>query len=189
MKVVNNKAQGFSVYWDDIRWANYDGVLYNGNFAGNATGWTANSGWAYRTNDVERTASASTTLEQALLPVVAKCPYRVTFTIANRSAGTVAVSLGGGTASASRSTDGTYEEIIVCGTSNYTLAFTPDASFNGRISHVICTPLIPRCDAETTANYGGGVRMYYVMDNALSNGANAATSVISYTNQSNVDNK
>jgi hypothetical protein len=185
MKVVVDKNQAFSVYWDDVRWANWDGTLYNGTFLGNADGWSVNGTWAYRTNDVERTAGADgLTLEQTLMPVTQKCPYRVTFTIANRSAGSVTVSLGGGAASAARSTDGTYEEIITCGTTNYTLAFTPDATFNGRISHVICTPLIPRCDVDTLpTTYGGGVRMYYVIDNALGNGANASTTVVKYTNQ------
>jgi len=192
LKAVNDVDATYNIYLDDIYWANWDGVLYNGTFAGNAIGWTmGTSNWAYRTNDVERTANADvSTLSQTLLPVTQKCPYRVTFTIANRSAGTVNVSLGGGTASASRSVDGTYEEIITCGTTNYTLAFTPDATFNGRISHVICTPLIPRCDVDTLpTTYGGGVRMYYVLDGALSNGANAATTIIKYTNQAGLDHR
>lgn len=191
LKAINDKNLTYNLYVDDVKWAMSDGVLYNGTFTGNATGWTLGTGWAYRSNDIERTAGAATpTALQDLLLVTQKCPYRVTFTIANRSAGSVTVSLGGGTASAARSTDGTYEEIITCGTSDYSLVFTADDTFNGRISHVICAPLIPRCDADTTSTaYGGGVRMYYVMDNALSNGANAATAIIKYTNQNNICNR
>jgi hypothetical protein len=183
MKVVVDKNQAFDVYWDDVRFAVADYVIQNGTFTGGSTGWTLGSNWAYRTNDIERTANADgATLSQTLLPVTQKCPYRVTFDIANRSAGSVTVSLGGGTASAARSTDGTYEEVITCGTTNYSLVFTPDASFNGRIDNVICTPLIPRAD-ETTSTFGGGVRMYYVLDGALTNGTGATTTIVQYTNQ------
>lgn len=188
MKVVVDKDQAFSVYWDDVRWANTDGVLYNGNFTGNANGWTLGSGWAYSSNNVVHSAGNTANLEQTLLPVAQKCPYRITFCICNRTAGSVTVSLGGGTASAARSTDATYEEIVTCGTTNYTLAFTPTSDFDGSIDNVICTPLIPRAD-ETTSYFGGGVRMYYVIDNALGNGANAATTVIKYTNQSGTENR
>ena len=192
MKVVNSKAQTFSVYWDYVSWAVWDGNLYNGTFTGNANGWTmGTSNWAYRSNDVERTANADcSTMSQTLLPVVQKCQYRVTFTIANRSAGTVTVNLGGGTPSAARSTDGTYEEIVTCGTTDYSLYFTPDAAFNGRISHVICTSLIPRADADTLpTTYGGGVRMYYVLDGTATNGGTASTVVIKYTNQAAVKDR
>jgi hypothetical protein len=189
MKVVVDKNQAFSVYWDDVRYSTPDYVIQNGTFTGAATGWATNGTWAYRSNDVERTAGADgLTLEQTLLPVSQKCPYRVTFDIANRSAGSVTVSLGGGTASAAKSTDGTYEVVLTCGTTNYTLAFLPDATFNGRIDNVICTPMIPRAD-ETQSYYGGGVRMYYVLDGVLTNGTGATTTNIQYTNQAGVENR
>jgi hypothetical protein len=189
MKVVVDKNQAFSVYWDDVRYSTPDYVIQNGTFTGAATGWATNGTWAYRSNDVERTAGADgLTLEQTLLPVSQKCPYRVTFDIANISAGSVTVSLGGGTASAAKSTDGTYEVVLTCGTTNYTLAFLPDATFNGRIDNVICTPMIPRAD-ETQSYYGGGVRMYYVLDGVLTNGTGATTTNIQYTNQAGVENR
>lgn len=188
IKVAVDKNQAFSVYVDDVRWAVTDGVLYNGTFTGASTGWTLNTGWAYRTNDIEHTAGNVLTAEQPDLPVVSKCPYRITFTIANRSAGSVTVSLGGGTASAARSTDGVYEEVVTCGTTNRTLAITPTTDFDGRIDDVICTAMIPRA-GEEESYFGGGVRMYYVLDNALGNGANAALTTVRYTNQAGVKDR
>jgi hypothetical protein len=186
LKAINDKNLTYSLYVDDVRYATPDYVIQNGTFTGAATGWTLGANWAYRSNDIERTASASiTNAEQTLLPVVQKCPYRVTFDIANRSAGSVTVSLGGGTASAAKDVDGTYEVVVTCGTTNYTLAFIPDATFDGRIDNVICQPLIPRSD-ETTAGFGGGNRMYYVLDGALTNGTGATTTIVEYTNQAGV---
>jgi hypothetical protein len=183
-KAINNKAQAYNLYIDDIISVRDDPCIYNGSFTGAATGWTLGSNWAYRSNDIERTASADgAQAYQDLLPVVQKCPYSVTYTISNRSAGGVTVSLGG-TSGTQRTADGTYTETIVCGTTNYTLAFTPDSTFNGRIDDVYCFPLTPRCD-----DTGVGVRMMYVLDNALGNGANAANTTIQYTNQSGVERR
>jgi hypothetical protein len=182
MKVVNDKNQAFSVYWDDVRWCPTDGVLYNGTFTGAATGWTLNTGWAYNSNNVRHTAGNILTMEQASLPVYAKVPYRVTLTMLNRTAGSVTVSLGGGTASTAISTNADNEVIITCGSTNQTLAITPTTDFDGDLDDIICAPLIPRAD-EAESYFGGGVRMYYVLDNALGNGANASTTVIKYTNQ------
>lgn len=179
LKAINNKGQAYNLYIDDVIFVRDDPCVYNGEFLGASTGWTVGANWAYRSNDVERTANASiTTVEQTLLPVVAKCPYSITYTVSNCSAGGVTVSLGG-TNGTKRSLNGTYTETVICGTSNYTISFTPDATFNGRITDIMCYPLFPRCD-ET----GEGVRMFYVLDNALSNGANAANVTVDYTDQS-----
>lgn len=184
IKSLVNKGSAYTLYVDDVIFNREDPCLYNGEFIGNATGWTLDTNWAYRSNDIERTANASiTTAEQALLPVVQKCPYSITYTVANCTAGGVTVSLGG-TSGTQRTANGTYTETIICGTTNYTLAFTPDATFNGRISNVTCYPRVPRCD-----DTGAGVRMLFVMDNALSNGANAANVVMEYTNQSGVERR
>jgi hypothetical protein len=182
LKAINDKNLTYNLYVDDVICVREDPVLFNGEFTGASTGWTLNAGWAYRSNDIERTAGAGgQTAEQTLLPVVQKCPYSITYTIANRSAGGVTVSLGG-TNGTQRTADGTYTETIVCGTTNFTLAFTPDETFNGRIDDVFCFPIIPRAD-----DTGTGVRALFVMDNALSNGANAATAVMDYTNQAGTE--
>lgn len=185
LKANNDKNQTYSLYVDDVIFVREDPVIYNGKFTGASTGWTLGSNWAYRSNDIERTANASiTTAEQTLLPVVQKCPYSITYTISNCSAGGVTVSLGG-TSGTQRTANGTYTETIICGTTNYTLAFTPDASFNGRIDDVYCWPLVPR----TLNNTGEAVRMCYVLDNALSNGAGASAVAINYTNQAGTTNR
>ena len=181
IKAINDKNLTYNLYIDDVRWTLPDGVCANGNFYGNSTGWTEGAGWAYRSYDDERTAGAVTNLSQANVPIVAKVPYSVTYTVANRSAGGVTVSLGGA-AGTQRVLDGTYTQILTPLAGDTTgLVFTPDADFNGRISHVIIYPKFPRCD-EGTVSFGDGVRMYYVLDNALTNGTGANNSVIKYTN-------
>lgn len=182
IKAVNDVNATYNLYVDDVRFAVADYVIQNGTFTGAETGWTLGTGWAYSSNNVLHSAGNTATLSQTLLPVTQKCPYRVTFDIGGRTAGTVTVSLGGGTASAARSTSGTYEEVITCGTTDYTLAFTPSTDFDGTIDNVICTALIPRAD-ESLATFGGGVRMYYVLDGSLTNGTGATTTIVQYTNQ------
>jgi hypothetical protein len=191
-KAVNDVNATYSLYVDDIRFALPDGVLANGNFAGAGTYWACSTGsnWAYRTNDIERTANADLSYwYQGNLNLVAGVPYSVTYTIANRSAGGVTVSLGG-VAGTQRVADGTYTQVITPtkAANDYMIKFTPDASFNGRISHVICYPKFPRCD-EGLATFGDGARMYYMLDNVLTNGTGAANTVIKYTNSAGVPDK
>lgn len=184
LKAINDKNQTYNLYVDDVIYVRQDPCVFNGKFTGNADDWVLGANWAYRSDDIERTANvAITTAEQILLPVVKGCPYSITYTIANRTAGGVTVSLGG-TAGTQRVLDGTYTQTITCGTTDYTLAFTPDGTFDGRIDDVYCFPKIPRCD-ET----GAGVRMYYVLDNALTNGAGAANVSINYTNSAGTTNR
>jgi len=193
VKAAVNKGQAYNLYFDDVRWAQYDGVLYNGNFVGSPiTGWTLNTGWTYNSSLQTAVHAAGSppntgTLEQTSVACYAKCPYRITFVISSMTLGNVTVSLGG-TSGTLRAANGTWEEIITCGSTNQTFAFTPSADFDGSISHVICTPLIPRAD-ELLATFGGGVRFYYVMDNALSNGANASTIAIKYANQAGIESR
>ena len=57
--------------------------LRNGQFVGNATGWTLNTtSWAYGANSVVRTKTADTdTLSQTSLDILANVPYRLKFTL------------------------------------------------------------------------------------------------------------
>jgi hypothetical protein len=181
MKVVNDKNQAFSVYWDDVRWAVSDGVLFNGNIYGAATGFVLGAGWAYGSNNIAHTAGNVETLTQTNCSLYAKVPYRVTMDVLTRTAGSLTVMVGGGVTSSTISTNGENSVIVTAGTSS-TITITPTTDFDGKIANIICMPLIPRAD-ENSATFGGGVRMYYIIDNNLSNGANASTVTIAYTNQ------
>jgi hypothetical protein len=182
LKAVVDQNLSYSLYVDDFVYTLPDGVIANGNFVGAATYWTCGTAnWAYGSGDVVRTANADvSTLSQGNLPIVAKCPYQVQYTIAGRNAGGVTVSLGG-TAGTQRTANGTWTQTIIPGVGDNTIVFTPDATFDGHISHVIVFAKFPRCD-EGLATFGDGVRMFYVLDNALTNGTGANNTLIKYTN-------
>ena len=114
------------------------GLQTNGTFASD-TGWTKGSGWAIAAG-VAAATTASTALSQTVT-LVAGASYSVTFTVSGAAAGTVAVSLGGGTAGTARSTDATFTETIVAGSSDSLLAFTGDG-FTGNIDDVTVVPVV-----------------------------------------------
>lgn len=114
------------------------GLQTNGTFAAD-TDWTKGTGWAIAAG-VATATTASTALSQTVT-LIAGASYSVTFTIANAAAGSVAVSLGGGTAGTARSTDDTFTETIVAGSSDSLLAFTGDG-FTGDIDNVTVVPVI-----------------------------------------------
>jgi len=155
--------------------------LYNGGFTGNADGWTLDTGWTYNSNAIDRAIGTVSAAYQPNLPIKAGCPYVLTYSISNYSAGTVFASLGG-TSGTTRNGDGTFVQTITAGESNYSLIFMPNAAAQLTIDTVSCIPLVPRCD-ET----GVGARVCYVLDQ--SNGANASNFVLTYTNQSGVTNR
>ena len=76
--------------------------LYNGQFIGNATGWTLNTtSWAYAaTNKVARTKTADTdTLSQTALDILAGVPYSLRYTLSGTTSyggiGTATIASGG----------------------------------------------------------------------------------------------
>lgn len=69
-------------------------------------------------------------------PVVGKV-YTVVFTYSGRSAGSIVASCGGANG-ASRTTDGTYTEVLTATTDGY-LTFTPSTDFDGKISSIAVT--------------------------------------------------
>jgi len=114
----------------------------NGEFA-DTTGWTAGAGWAIADGAATRTASASTpNLDQTVAtPLIAGASYRVTFDM-TRSAGSLTVSIGGGTASAALTTaDATVSVDIVAG-STQVLRFIANATFAGTVTNVQAVPLV-----------------------------------------------
>lgn len=115
------------------------------------TPWVYGVGWAdgsstatatTATSDLSQTARTTTPLKNGHA-------YYVTFT-ATRSAGSVAVSLGGGTAGTSRSSAATFSEIIIAG-STQAITFT-GTGFSGTIDDVIVLPVASVPGDSTTGN-------------------------------------
>lgn len=107
----------------------------NGAFASD-TGWTKGTGWTIAAGVATATGAISTALSQtSAITLIAGFTYTITYTV-TRTAGTVTPSIGG-TAGTARSTNATFVETIVAGTTQL-LAFT-GASFSGTIDNVSVT--------------------------------------------------
>jgi len=107
----------------------------NGAF-GSDTGWTKGTGWTIAAGVATATGAISTALSQtSAITLIAGYTYTITYTV-TRTAGTVTPSVGG-TAGTARSTNATFTETIVAG-STQILAFT-GAGFSGTIDNVSVT--------------------------------------------------
>lgn len=107
----------------------------NGAF-GADTDWTKGTGWTIAAGVATATGAISTALSQsAAITLVEGFTYTITYTV-TRTAGTVTPSIGG-TAGTARSTNATFVETIVAG-STQLLAFT-GAGFSGTIDNVSVT--------------------------------------------------
>jgi len=116
-------------------------LIANGTFTSSA-GWSAETGWAIVTasNYAEKTAGVAGYLHSSQRPMylTAGRMYRVTYTVANRSAGSVKAYVGTAAMTA-RSTNDTFTEDIICtssASSDLHLKFYADATFDGRISAI-----------------------------------------------------
>lgn len=130
--VLNIKITDSALHMPDI--------VTNGAFTGNATGWTLGSGWAYGTNALAATTAATSAQQLAANLAVALVPgvtYKTSFA-GTRSAGSVKINVGGTTGTA-RSTNATFTEDIVAGSTGI-LSFD-GTGFSGTIDTVTCTPL------------------------------------------------
>lgn len=109
-------------------------VVVNGDFTGNADGWTLGAGWAYGSSNVVHTSGTATLAPTPALTIVASTQYEVTFTVSGRSAGSVTAQIGGVNGTA-RSTNDTFVQVITTsGTGN--LTFTPTTDFDGTIDDI-----------------------------------------------------
>jgi hypothetical protein len=100
------------------------------------TAWVYGTGWTQTASAATATGAISTALTQTAnvaYPLVSGQAYLVKFT-ATQSAGSIAVSLGGGTAGTSRSTSATFSEVIIAGATQV-IAFT-GSGFTGTIAAV-----------------------------------------------------
>jgi hypothetical protein len=115
-------------------------LVTNGDFASTTQGWINYGNWVLSAGKATHTAGIDFTqiLAQEWFPQpIVGHSYVVTYTVANRSAGTVRVKIGG-VAGTVRSADGTYAETLVA-TSVGELQFIPTATFDGEISAVTVT--------------------------------------------------
>jgi hypothetical protein len=132
-----------------------ENIVTNGTFAAD-TGWTKGTGWTIAAGVATATGGISTAISQtAPFTLIEGKDYSVTFTVSNRSAGSVAVSLGGGSAGTSRSTDATFTETIKAGATQI-IAFT-GTGFTGDIDTVTITPIAVAPAADYTA--GGAAEL------------------------------
>jgi|GEM_PF-2719691 len=117
-----------------------DDKVTNGAFAAD-TDWTAGVGWTIATGVATRTASASTpNLDQTLATgLIEGASYTVTFDITT-SAGSLTVSLGGGTASTAISdADATVSVTLVAG-ATAVLQFAAGATYAGTLDNITVIP-------------------------------------------------
>ncbi len=106
------------------------------------TAWELGTGWTTDGSTAIATGAISTDLKQTIIStpfLVSGGKYLVTFT-ATRSAGSVAVSLGGGAAGTSRSSAATFSEVITAGATQVILFAT--TGFTGTIDNVTVTKCI-----------------------------------------------
>ena len=107
-------------------------VVTNGTFATD-TGWTKGAGWTLAAGVATATGAISTAISQtAAITLVEGQAYRITYTI-TRSAGDIIPSIGG-TNGTTRSLSGTYNEVIIAGSSQ-TIAFT-GVGFTGTLDTI-----------------------------------------------------
>lgn len=116
--------------------------IINGTFGGNADNWTLQTGWAYGSGKVTKSATGGTvsiaqTLQSSLIQTGI---YEVKFTISNYGgSGTVqaAIGLGAGASFGTQvSANGTYTQYIKCGASNASFEIFGTAAFTGDIDNV-----------------------------------------------------
>lgn len=143
------------------------------------TPWVYGTGWADGSSTATATTATSDLSQTArtTTPLVSGQTYYVVFD-ATRSAGSVAVSLGGGTAGTSRSSSATFSEMITAG-STQAIAFT-GTGFSGTIDNVVITPCasVPG-DSTTGAASEQNPKGYFLNGNAATISiASAATPIV-----------
>lgn len=109
----------------------------NGTFAADS-GWTKGTGWSINTGTytADFAGHSSTSDIKQNQSVTAGIIYTLTYTISNYTAGSITPYLGG-TAGTTRAADGTYTELITCGSgSDPKLVFTASSTFRGSIDTV-----------------------------------------------------
>jgi hypothetical protein len=124
---------------------NYIDLAFNGDFTGNADGWGLGTGWAYATNNVEKTAGTASNLAQDVERVLEGGRYYIVQFDVTRTAGSIkfqvnagdpAAVIDVGTASAAITKSGTYTRLFLCPADPMDVVFAADATFAGTIDNV-----------------------------------------------------
>lgn len=129
-------AQGYSINdaTDRVTNGTFAEYVTNGTFTTD-TGWTKGTGWTIAAGVATATGAISTALSQsAAIALIPGYSYTVTYTITAFTAGTIAVSLGGGTAGTARGSAATFIETVVAG-SDGLIKFNT-VGFTGSIDNV-----------------------------------------------------
>lgn len=131
-------------------------LVSNGDFLNSGVDWASDATWAYEpttTKGMKHTAATGniSPVIQVWSPgVVAGRTYTVVYTVTERSAGTITMSIGSRVGTA-RSTNATFTEALVAINDGF-LTFTPTADFDGKISAISVTDAVTNYKLETVAN-------------------------------------
>lgn len=117
-----------------------DNLITDGGFS-SSSGWTLENGWSISGGVASKTAGASGGVYRTASVTVGK-QYLVKFTISNYSAGTIKPFIGGGNYGSSRSSNGTYIELLTCAT-NTNCGLVADSSFVGSIDDLTIIAVDP----------------------------------------------
>lgn len=146
--------------------------LTNDTFTGSASSWTVGTGWAWHagTATVEHTAGNTAVLSQTVSNGATGLPKTFTFTVSNRTAGSVAIQYGG-TAGASQSTNATFTEDINP-TSGALLEFVPTSDFDGRVDFTATASILDMDTLRGTEEPTTWLEYTWVTDNILAPSSN-----------------
>jgi len=115
-------------------------MIANGTFTGNANNWVLGTGWAYNSNNIRKTAGVATSARQVLpSPTVSDAIYEVTYTVTNRTAGTLTPGLNTGLttyAGATISSNATFTTYIKTFLACDTFLLTASSAFDGDVDTV-----------------------------------------------------
>lgn len=159
-------------------------LVTNGDFEAAGANWATQTGWAYNgttTKGLKHTAGL--TPADNLLPayqvwvpgVVAGRTYTVVFTVTERSAGSVTMSIGGVNGTV-RSTNATFTESLVATGDGY-LSFTPTYDFDGKISAVSVTDGVTNYKLETVQGIINAINVNRVACGVTAYQLNLATKI------------
>jgi hypothetical protein len=146
-------------------------IVENGNFDSDLTGWTGTS-WTWETGGVARHTIGDTTglVNTVSIPVIGY-HYKVIFTIAGATAGTLRLDFGDAITGDSR-TNGTYT-LYRTGLSLSPLTFTPTTDFDGYLD-TVSVNLISNGSLDigghiTNSQLGGPIRFIKTLNNPTGN--------------------